>query len=326
MINTLLKFAKYVLLIGVGTFFVEWLTDYSAFQVYKEYSLRTFIYIYTWINWVIIALFIYTLSLKGKTKVLKFTEMLREKRFFYDVDRWSCTPYISPIHYTYMLTPLESINNNIQARVFDSFYQKVVNSFRDKVYSTKNFSSYDPKNRISFIRVVGLFTLAKYYLPPFLLLSLTAYLISLKPLTFWYEGLGQFVVPFAAYSFILIVFLTKTLIHHSSWELVDHEILQQLGEKDPRIAWTSLNQHTEQGRLIIAAWKTEMENRGRREYQLRGQPVPDNPKPINHYNIAPFPYPPETERFHVAGNKVYEVPIEKINQLQTNVIPFKRKI
>ncbi|MCA1064634.1 hypothetical protein QTG56_23795 (plasmid) [Rossellomorea sp. AcN35-11] len=263
--------------------------DISAYDDYVKLMDSVYPYITEHLDWAfIIFTSLFLLGRKDEVKY-RYQEEIRKRQYFFEYKRWSSTPFIPPILYYYLMSPPESFSPYKKDRAHNDFYPLILRDFRDRVTMDANFSSDEPDQRVSVLRVIGLKIFGVLGLH-----ALTLFVIAFFALSSSQDFLHVFTQTNAKYLIPIILHLMGYILMMlfalkvASWKLLDNKLTMYFKEDylhhEPRIPWVGMLPDTDAGYGVEMMWERDCMRRIRLTYELKGWSFPSNNEEIQWIN------------------------------------------
>lgn len=269
------------------TFIVQiFSTTSNPFTLYNQTI--AFIFSNYW-DWIIIG--VLSILFMRSDLLFKSIEHIRLRHYELEFLRWRDTPFISPLHLLYLLSPPGAITDDKMSNAFDPFYKTVITDFRDRVYINAKFIRFEPENKPTILAVLGRQLISQFAVNSFMILAGVVGVLFLNPVTSLFDGWGKVVIPFE------ILFLSRNfqimravrLAHPSK---TYDRVKRQFDQEEPKVTWRELYPDSPLGEAILFAWKADCEKRQRLAYELSNKPVPTK-MDYQSAGLAPKPFPSE---------------------------------
>lgn len=323
--SSLLQLIKNVILIAVFaypiTFIIQLLADNSLFS---SYNLLLIHYVQHYGSWLL--LFTATLIIAHSNEnQIALMEKIRENHYLLEAERWAATSFISPTHLYYLFSPPTAVTSDQKSNAYDPFYIKVVNDFRDRVYSHIIPSRTIPLHKPNMIQIIGK-PMTTYLFKHILNIALVISVIifwNIPYLSSWYNLILFFIIyPTLKMTDFIIAFC---YIQPTS---VYKKIENQFHTTEPYISWDQLDPNSDFGQTILFSWKADSDKRQRDHNQLHS--LSQHKIDYNSPGISCYPYPEKEHSFlefkensYSGINKIIAMPV--ISNHKNNVIPFAKR-
>lgn len=215
-------------------------------------------------------------------------EILRERQYLHEIMRYRSTPFIPSIMLMYLTNPPRSFSPYDSDYINNTFYQTVVNTFRDRVYVMADFHHAQPVDRLPYYRIVGFKLWSRLILYFGLSFGWLSYWVLTAPsmlLNDWPLFTLPFVVWGLAKSTMLIQVITEHIPSHLEKKLDLESAFQE------RHTWRETFPDTSIGQTIVRAYEMEKESRMRYLSIIRQLPVPETTEHFHHPSFPPYPFP-----------------------------------
>lgn len=322
--SSLLNLIKHVTLIAIFAYPLTFIIQlFTGNDLFSEYNLFVLMLIKNYGSWILLIAATLIVAQSNENQ-LALMEKIREQHYLLEVERWSATSYISPTHLYYLFSPPTAVTSDQKSNAYDPFYIKVVNDFRNRIYSNIIPSRPIPSHRPNILQIAGKSIIVSMIecLLTVALVIIAIDLFDIPYMNSWYNLiLFFFIYPILKVSDIILAFY---YIQPSS---IYKKIERQFNLSEPRISWAELNHSTAYGQTILLAWKMDSDRRQRDHNQLtsRSQQNMQYSSP----GVATYPYPkresfsPIVENFDLQDENVITLPA--IHTVKNNVVPFKKK-
>lgn len=290
------RILKLTILFGIMAFpvlgIIQWIAPehIKPFDTYMELLSHVWEYVSEWGDWVIV-LFMTYMFLNSTKAYYETMEKIRYNQLVAEIVRWGKTPYISPLHYFYLLSPPASNSSNLKDVAENPFYQQVVDFFRNQVYIDSAFSSGEPGPKAKWYKIAGASTIISVIVGLGLIAGFFYILNQMKSPETWFSGWDKFTIPFLAFLLSWVSQQIYAIVKVGGRKELDKRMLELFKEPEPRIPWRDMFPDR-RGQTVLKAWKAEREQKQRYYYYLKNKPVPaegdfiyDSPA------LAPYPYP-----------------------------------
>lgn len=230
-------------------------------------------------EWVTVAIATPILCKGAYSSYAPLAEEIRHNLFEKEMIRWLNTPYISPLHHLYVLRPPRWIRWENSNPFRNTFYQFVVQAFRDLIYRRYDYKEFAPAGkRPSIWQVVPRKAWARlivYTLIPILILTYDFKQNGVQ----LFDGYYALAVP------VLLAFLSRSAVvalaikDHAHWKQIDRLLKETFGEVEPKTRWMELYPNQLAGKAILETWRAECRFRQDRDYQYRATRKLDTSSP-----------------------------------------------
>ncbi|KIV58914.1 hypothetical protein AM501_24070 [Aneurinibacillus migulanus] len=296
-INLLKSLLKKGLIIAVVLYpiliFIQWLSPVyiAPIQSYHLALYTIYVNLFLYGDWILIILLSY--KMVSSTNVYyEVAEKIRLNRLIFEFNRWVRTPYISPLHFFYLVSPQSSYSPVLKDKVFNRFYQKVIDLFRDRVFINASYETHFPEPVPTILQVLGKDVLLSVVTGVATLIGFFIYLAVSKDFSQWFTGFERFTIPFLVVISSWVGQYLYAMIKHGSGQDIVHTLHAYYKGEAPNITWRELFPDKPNGQIIIKAWLAERERRQRNFYYHQNLPLPaDNNFVFNCPTLAPFPFP-----------------------------------
>jgi hypothetical protein len=216
---------------------------------------------------------------------------IRNRHYELEFLRWKNTPYISPLHLLYLLSPPGATTDDKKSNVFDQLYKTVITDFRDRVYINAKFTSFEPESKPSLTMILGRPVISQLIVNTLMVAAGIIGMLYLNPIAELFNGWGKAFIPFE------VLFLSRNFQIVNAIRLAHpsktyKRIQQQFGQEEPKVTWRELFPDTPYGESILFAWRADCEKRQRLAYEISNKTVPVKME-FKSPGLAPKPFPAE---------------------------------
>jgi hypothetical protein len=244
--------------------------DIKPFTIYNGMIIHFFGNFWAWM---VVALALLFFANKANVLV-KTIETLRERLYYLEIMRWRDTPYISPLHLFYLMSPPTSITNDKKRMAYDELYKRVTEDFRGRVFINAKYSSFEPGPTPTIWKVAGKQVWISLITNTIIGALAVAGPFYINPLPHLFDGWAKAFIPVAFFFLLSNFYILRALqIGHPTKTYRDIE--HHFGEKNPKVTWRDIFPDTPNGETVLFAWKADCDKRQRLAYELSKITVPD---------------------------------------------------
>ncbi|MFC3345648.1 hypothetical protein ACFOHW_25085 [Paenibacillus abyssi] len=238
-------------------------------------------------EWIAVAVITMILSRGSLSLYAPLAQEIRHNLLEREMTRWLNTPYISPLHHLYMIHPPRWIKWSDKNPFRDTFYQFIVQAFRDVVYRRYDYTEFAPAGKRPTMGEVvpkkAWVNIAIYTLLGAVLLSVSFMGNGLN----FFAGYYKFMIPVVIALFVRAAVIGLAIHDHANWSKIDQQLMDTFGQKELKTRWMELFPNQPRGKAILETWKNECTMRQDRDYQFRLTRRADVSSP-NHYRQTPL--------------------------------------
>ncbi|WP_047155066.1 hypothetical protein [Aneurinibacillus tyrosinisolvens] len=289
--NILIFMALAYPILGVA----QWLVpNYTPLDTYNGYLKELLGFILEYGDWILIVY----LSIQFSSSPQLFyeaAETIRMNRLIAEVKRWSRTPYISPVHFFYLMAPQPAYNPMLHAQVKNTFNTEVMNLFRNRIYVNAEYMDDFPGPKVTWTQAVGSQLIFSVLAGMTFITGFFIVLGSIKSPELWFTGIERFFIPILVTVSALVGKKLFAMLRYGSGELLEEAMLDYFGEKEPRITWREMFPDRQDGKNLVLAWQANIEVQQRQYNYFKNRPLP-NGNIMNYDNplLPPYPFPQNT--------------------------------
>ncbi|MED0677524.1 hypothetical protein ABEV55_18430 [Aneurinibacillus thermoaerophilus] len=272
---------------------VQWISPVyiAPVQVFHNAIYYLWVELFLYGDWLLIIYLAYKLS-ASPNAFYEAAEKIRMNRLIYEYNRWAHTPYISPLHFFYLVSPQTSYSPSLKDVANNRFYQRVVDLFRDRIYINANYETDTPDPKPTIFQVAGKHLIASVAVGITVIITFFIYLAATKDFSLWFTGYERFAIPFLIAISSWVGQQLYAIMTIGGGKDLEATLRAYYGEEEPKITWRELFPDKPGGQVILNAWQAEREKRQRNYYYLQNLPIPaDNNFVFNSPALAPFPFP-----------------------------------
>lgn len=307
------------LIVGLAVLFpLLFVTDYTT-GTNMTSSYLVFLSAY-W-RFIFIGYVSYELAKKAYKTRYEELESMRFSQYINEVQRYHGTPYVPAIMAWYLKNPPSAFSPRTGDYINNRFYQMVVNDFRDNVYVFRDFNSFEPYGRSSFINVVGWSKILRLTLLTFVSFGWFGYWFLQND---FFTNWPFFTLPFVIMAWVKIIVSIQAILYH-----LPSNLDSMLNGSDVRLFWREAFPDKPFGHTVLRAYLYEKEKRMRYEATFNNHPMGPSLDSWNHYAFPEPPYPhydlPEWADDYEALyiQKAEQLELENSSK-KPNIVPFKK--
>ncbi len=271
----------------------QWLlpNSFRPFETYNGYINDFLSFVLTYWDWILIIYLSYTFSCSLKP-FYEAAETIRINRLLAEVKRWSRTPYISPVHFFYLMSPQSAFNPSLAGQVKNTFNTEVMNLFRNRVYINAEYMDSTPGPKVTWKQTVGTKLISSVLWGFVFIIGFFTVLGTIKPSALWFTGIEKFFIPILVAVAALLGKQLYAILRYGNGSLLYEAMQEYFGEEEPRITWRDMFPDRLDGKNLLNAWQANIEIQQRQYNYYKKRSLP-NGNILNYDNplLPPYPYP-----------------------------------